>query len=109
MFSRSELRRQIVAKSVVSGSSDPSRARVKKWAICPVCKLHTPAYQLQVDHVVPIIAIDETLDDLTWDELVNRLWCDEKNLVAICKPCHTTKTKGENKLRREYKKGNKKK
>lgn len=59
---------------------------------------------VQVDHVLPVIAVTETLEDLSWDDLVNRIWCPESNLKVVCKPCHQIKTKLENKARREFKK-----
>ena len=83
---------------------DPARPRVKKWSICPECKEYTPTYLMQVDHIKPIISLNETLEDLTWDELVDRIWCNHENLRAVCKPCHKIKTKEENKERRRIKK-----
>ena len=63
---------------------------------------------MQVDHEVPVIRPGEVLEGLTWDEVVNRLWCDESNLRAICLPCHKLKSKAENTERRKLKKEKKK-
>lgn len=41
------------------------------------------------------------------DEVVDRLWCDEKNLAGICELCHNVKTKNESTERRRFKKGKK--
>ena len=103
VFSRSELRRRVVAKSQIQ-HTDPTRPRVTKWSVCSECKGKVPTYQIEVDHVEPIIAVTETLEALTWDAVVDRIWCNEENLRAICQPCHRLKTKAENKARREYKK-----
>lgn len=107
VFSRSELRRKTVELTVVE-HKDPSRKRVKTWCKCPICKEFTPKSYMQVDHINPIIGINETLDSITWDTLVDRLWCEETNLLAICKDCHEKKTKEENKQRRKAKKESKK-
>lgn len=107
IFSRSDLRRKIVQKCVVE-HSDPSRKRVKTWCLCPVCKQYVAKSSIQVDHIEPVIKITESLEDLTWDELVDRIWCDEQNLMPICIDCHKQKSKQEMKLRRAYKKEKKK-
>lgn len=104
VFSRSELRKQALDAYTID-HYDSERPRVTKWAWCPECGQIYPRYLTQVDHQLPIIAINETLEDLTFDELVNRLWCDLSNLKAMDKDCHKEKTKAENKARREFKKG----
>ena len=108
VFSRSELRQKVIAKSVIPNYFDPNRKRVKKWSICPVCQKHTPTYQMQADHVIPLIPLDKTLKDLSWDEIVDRLWCKESNLQATCISCHKIKSKAENKERRLFQKQRKK-
>lgn len=103
-FSRSELRRRALDKALVKDYHDPSRKRVTRWGKCSVCKKTEPAYLLQVDHVTPIIPVDKTLDDMSWDAVIDRVWCDERNLQAVCRVCHDKKTKEENAERRKNKK-----
>lgn len=98
VFSRSDLRRQALELSRTN-HTDPNRKRVTRWSRCPYCKKHTPTYQMEVDHLLPVIALTESLHDLDANTLVNRIWCDAENLVAICKPCHTEKTRQETKQR----------
>jgi 5-methylcytosine-specific restriction endonuclease McrA len=104
VFSRSELRRSALAKCVVPGYSDPERKRVTKWGRCTSCNKMEPAYKMQVDHISPVIRLGEALEDLTWDELIDRLWCIEDNLAPMCVPCHKAKSKAEQKERRRLKK-----
>lgn len=103
VFSRSDLRRKIVDLSRVD-YYDAERPRVKKWSICPSCKKYIPTYQMQVDHIDPIIPINTAFEHMSLDEVVDRTWCEEHNLLATCIDCHKLKTKQENKLRREQKK-----
>ena len=103
VFSRSDLRRKVLELSLVK-HEDSSRPRVKNWAKCPLCKEFIPKSYMQVDHISPLIKLTETLDDLTWDEVVDRIWCHESNLMAICETCHKAKSKAENKERRRLKK-----
>lgn len=84
--------------------SDPKHPRVKKWVRCKHCKLPTPKYKAQVDHEHPIVPITSSLEDMTWDEVVNRTWCNPQNLQVMCKDCHKGKTLEENRFRRAYKK-----
>lgn len=104
VFSRSELRRKILDKSLVKDYSDPSRKRVTRWSKCPECKKMTPTYLMEVDHIENLIPLDKTLQDMEWTEVVDRLWCDERNLKAICEVCHDRKTKAENIERKRFKK-----
>lgn len=108
VFSRSDLRKQAVEENRVN-YSDPNRPRVKKWSVCHQCDKFIPTYLIEIDHRVPIIPVDKSLEDMSWDDLVDRIWCDSDNLNTLCKDCHKVKTKAENKERRAYKKkgGNK--
>lgn len=107
VFSRSDLRRSIIDNAIIKGHKDPKRKAVKFWVKCEECGKMEAKSNVQVDHVLPVIAVTETLADLSWDDLVNRIWCPANNLKIICKPCHKAKTNRENKERREYKKGRK--
>lgn len=107
VFSRSELRRLALDKHDVPYFLHPERPRVTKWSFCGECGCIEPRYSLEVDHVDPVVGITESLEDLTWDQVVNRLWCSIDKLNPICKPCHKRKSKEENKERRAYRKANK--
>lgn len=102
VFSRSELRRKILEASVVE-HRNPNRPRVKKWSLCPHCNQIKPTYTFAVDHKIPVIAINRSLEEMTWDELIDNLWCEESNLQPVCEECHEVKTKAENKERRRIK------
>lgn len=93
--------------ALVKGYSDPERKRVTKWFKCAECQKMEPAYLGQVDHVEPVVPIDVAFEDMSLDDVVNRMWCDSRLLQPLCKPCHKLKTKAENKERRLLKKGRK--
>jgi 5-methylcytosine-specific restriction endonuclease McrA len=103
VFARSELRQKVIAATIVA-HIDLSRPKVKSWCRCKVCYNHIPKSYMEVDHINPVVPYDKALEDMTWDELVNNLWCDENNLQAICSDCHDEKTKKERKIRKESKK-----
>ena len=103
VFSRSDLRKEALQKSIIQ-HSDPDRKRVTKWSKCPICGQPTPTYLMEVDHLKPVVPIGKNLEDMTWDELVNNIWCEASNLMAVCKPCHKIKSGQERKLRVLFKK-----
>lgn len=103
VFSRSDLRKEALSKSIIY-HVDTTRPRVKKWSLCPECKQPTPSYLMQVDHIIPVVALDGRFEDMTLDQLADNLWCVSSNLLAICTPCHKLKSKAEAKIRRLNKK-----
>lgn len=46
-----------------------------------------------VDHIIPII--DPSIGFTTWDECIERMFCDSENLQLLCKPCHSSKSQEE--------------
>lgn len=105
VFARSELRKQVLDRTYVGTYTDPSRPRVKVWHKCELCKELTPKSYIVIDHIVPLIRVEETLEELSWDEVIEqRVWCPIDNLQGICKDkCHKEKTKAERKLRTAFK------
>ena len=74
---------------------------------CAICKKSFSANKVQVDHIIPVVPLDKTVYDLSYDELVARIFCPIANLQVICIGCHKIKTAKERKLRKEHKNGNK--
>lgn len=103
-FSRSELRRKALDAAAIKDYHDPSRKRVTRWGCCAECSKLEPLYLMEVDHMVPVIPIGSTLEDMSWDQVIDNVWCDESKLQTLCKPCHKLKTKEENAERRRIKK-----
>jgi 5-methylcytosine-specific restriction endonuclease McrA len=100
VFARSELRNKVLKAAIVK-HSDSSRPRVKTWVKCKECgKLEAKSYMV-VDHIDPLIPLNSSFEEMSVDEVINRLWCDEKNLQVLCKDCHNIKTKQETKIRRK--------
>lgn len=104
VFSRSELRHKALSLASIGDYHHPGRPRVTKWGKCSNCQNMEPLYLMQVDHIDPIIPVKNTLEEMNWDEVIERMWCTVENLAVVCKPCHQLKTKTENKERRRLKK-----
>lgn len=95
VFSRSEMRRRLIDATVIPGHYNSSRPRVKRWSLCKECKKIVPTYLINIDHIVPIVPLDGSFETMSLDTLVDRIWCEESNLKAICEDCHDVKTKAE--------------
>lgn len=66
---------------------------------CGCCGEEVTAKDIEVDHIEPIV--DPTKGFESWDKFVDKLFCESKNLQALCKPCHKKKTASEKVTRNE--------
>lgn len=105
-FVYSELRKGVLKKTRVYDYSNPDRPRVKNWHRCPICLGYKAEYQMVVDHIQPVIKVNETLEDLSWDVFIEeRIYANgnEENLQSICETCHDKKTEVEDAQRKANK------
>lgn len=64
---------------------------------CAGCGDLLPSQSVTVDHVIPVV---EPGSVWSWDIYINRmLFCGIDNLQVLCRPCHSRKSKEENKCR----------
>lgn len=105
-FSRSELRNKVLDATRIE-HSDPKRPRVKKWSRCPLCKQPCPTYLMAVDHIIPKIPLNSSFEEMSMDDYLDRTWCEEANLQAICDTCHDKKTALERDVRKNNKRAKK--
>lgn len=71
-------------------------SRAKKDAVqylCNVCKNYVGSTMVAVDHIVPVISVDEGFVD--FNTFIERLFCDASNLQVVCDDCHQKKTNAE--------------
>lgn len=78
-------------------------ARVSRGVyLCAGCKEEVPAtikvgrkrqQNVFVDHVNPIV--DPEVGFTTWDEYIERMFCEKDNLQLLCKSCHDIKSDEE--------------
>ncbi len=67
---------------------------------CNSCSKEFPLKEVQVDHKNPIVPVTGFV---SWDEVINNMFCEQDNLQVLCKECHNTKSQVEKTLRKEYK------
>lgn len=87
-----------------------AKARVRRgFYICASCKQEVTASiknddgkrvkNAIVDHIKPII--DPAVGFTTWDECINRMFCEDDNLQVLCHECHTVKSNEEKAVAKE--------
>jgi len=88
-----------------------TNARVSRGLYeCAHCKGHVPPTirngskrdkNVFVDHIHPII--DPAKGFTTWDECIERMFCELDGLQVLCKDCHDTKTNEEKQIAKQRK------
>ncbi len=106
VFSRSELRRRVLATYSID-HQDVNRIRVSAWVWCGHCGVVFPRYLAVVDHISPLMPIGTDLIDMEPTQIVEGLWCAENNLQVLDEACHKLKNKLESRARKEFRKGRK--
>jgi hypothetical protein len=63
------------------------------------------ADKIEVDHIDPVMPLDNDASKRDWNVIVLRMFCAEDNLQALCKSgCHLSKTTMEKAERAKWKK-----
>lgn len=72
-----------------------------KHYLCAKCLGAFPNKDVQVDHVSAII--DPSEGFISWDQVINNMFCESDNLQCLCIPCHKIKTALEKQQAKERK------
>ena len=76
-------------------SKDFTGVRGGKMYICAKCKNVYPPKQINIDHIKPVIPLNKKTEDMSWDEIIKRLFCPIFNLQVLCVDCHHEKSSKE--------------
>lgn len=64
--------------------------------------------RMDVDHIDPVIPVEDSGKDKDWNKIIIRMFCEDSNVQSICSVCHKQKSLSERgdraKARRENKK-----
>lgn len=63
-----------------------------KQFVCAKCSKVDGAKEFQIDHIEPVIPLNKTQSEMSWDEIIERMFCDLSNLQVLCLDCHHEKT-----------------
>jgi len=89
---------QALKKALVGRKINLKTGRMGYHYQCNSCKQEFPTKEVQVDHINPIV--DPNKGFVSWDEVINRLFCPVEELQVLCSECHSIKTKSENIIRK---------
>ncbi len=103
-FIRSQLRAATMRWGPIADSLRASRIGRGAY-LCAGCKQEVPASikvngrrvkNVHVDHIEPIV--DPSVGFVSYDVLIERMFCEAPNLQVLCSDCHTIKTDNEKAL-----------
>lgn len=78
--------------------SNPATGRIAQFYSCASCGGEFTSKSVEVDHLNPVVP--ET-GFVSWDNVIERLFCNEEGMQVLCLACHKKKSKEENKRRKE--------
>lgn len=88
----------VIKAAFVDKRTNPKTGRQASFYKCSSCKQDFPLKEVQVDHINPVIPKEGFS---TWDDVIERLFCEQDGLQLLCKACHSIKSKKENDERRQ--------
>ncbi len=73
------------------------KGRMVFHSICASCDAVTPETECAVDHIISVVPLSGFS---TWDEIIERMFCEKEGLQVLCNTCHSVKTKHEREERK---------
>lgn len=70
--------------------------RPAKHYLCFGCKDVFPLSEIEVDHIIPVINPETGF--ISWDETIDRMFCEKDGFQILCKDCHKKKTNKEREI-----------
>lgn len=90
----------ILTEAFVGSKVNKKTGRMAKHYKCNCCGEEFPLKEVQVNHIRPVVPVEGFT---TWDEVIERMFCEQDGLEVLCVPCHKLRTEEENILRKKYK------
>lgn len=81
-----------LAEACVGVKLNPRTNRLAKHYKCRACQRDYPAKDVEVNHITSVVP---TSGFTSWDDVIERLFCEKEGLEVLCKPCHKLVTKQE--------------
>ena len=90
---------EVLKKACVGRQVNEATGKLALHYRCNSCQGLFTSSNVAVDHIDPVVATEAGF--VSWDEFIERLFCEENGLQVLCKPCHTIKTANERKERKD--------
>jgi hypothetical protein len=98
---------ECINNAFVGKKTNQRTGREAKHYKCNCCWGEFPASEIQVDHISPVI--DPFKGFVSWDDVVERMFCEADGYQVLCKECHKSKTQAERLQAKERKANDKSK
>ena len=98
-----------IAKTFIGRGRNPETGKLCKLHKCPECRGLFPQGKMDADHIETVIPIEgfkeasATFLSCDWNQVLQRLFCEDGGYRVICKGCHAAITKEQNEQRRKNK------
>lgn len=86
-------RYETLADAYVDRLTNPATGRLAKFFKCSCCQELFVQKDVEVNHKTPVVP---TSGFDSWDEVIERMFCEKEGLEVVCKPCHKAITRQEN-------------
>jgi len=100
-FSRWPPRYECLKDARIGKKINPKSGRLAEHFSCASCNGEFLSKEMEVDHIEPVVCTKEGFVD--WNTYISRLLVEKHKMQALCKKCHTKKSKQENAERRANK------
>lgn len=87
----------VLSEALVGTKTNVKTGRMAKHYKCNRCKGEFPSKEVEVNHIIPVIPVTGFV---SWDDVINRMFCEKDGFEVLCKPCHRLVTTKENEERR---------
>lgn len=77
---------------------NPKTGRLAQMYKCASCTEEYTSKEVEVDHIDPVVPISGFI---SWDNVIERIFCTADKLQVLCTTCHKKKSKIENKHRKD--------
>lgn len=88
-----------IRRRFVKNGINPATGRPCKLHSCECCGQLFPQGEIKADHIRPVV--DPEKGFVSWDEYIERMFCEADGFRAICQPCHHKITQEQNKERKK--------
>lgn len=91
---------QTLKDACIGKRLDPATGKQSFRYRCAACNDIFKAKDVAVDHINPVVDTDGFK---SWDDVIDRLFCEADGLQVLCHTCHSIKTANEKEMRKKRK------